>query len=189
MVNNVINTIFKDTELRMGKCVQMLKKNINKIRTGRASSNLLDAIQVSCYGSMTPLRNLANIVAEDSCTLAITVFDNSLISKIENSILTSDLGLAPYSVGSVIRVSLPPLTEERRRDLIKIVRVEAEQVRISLRNVRRYANDKFKVLLKDKVINKDEDRRSQEDIQKLTDYWINKIDIILSEKEAELMQL
>ncbi|AKH89874.1 ribosome recycling factor [Edwardsiella tarda] len=184
----MINEIRKDAETRMEKCVESFKGNISKIRTGRAHPNLLDGIQVEYYGAATPLRQLANIVAEDSRTLAVTVFDRSMSGAIEKAILTSDLGLNPSSAGTVIRVPLPPLTEERRKDLIKLVRSEAESGRVSVRNVRRDANDKVKALLKDKEISEDEDRKSQDDIQKITDLMIKKIDAALADKEKELME-
>ncbi|TKI05901.1 ribosome recycling factor [Martelella alba] len=185
----MINEIRKDAEARMEKCVEAFKNHIGKIRTGRASPALLDGIHVEYYGAATPLRQLANVVAEDSRTLAITVFDRTLTQAVEKAILSSDLGLNPASAGTVIRVPLPPLTEERRRDLIKVVRSEAEQGKVSVRNVRRDANDKVKMLLKDKEISEDQDRRSQDDIQKLTDQYIKKIDGALAEKEAELMEI
>lgn len=188
-VRNVINEIRKDAENRMEKCVDAFKNHISKVRTGRASPSLLDGIQIEYYGTLTPLRQLANIVAEDSRTLAITVFDRALAPAVEKAIMASVLGLNPSSAGTVIRVPLPPLTEERRRDLIKVVRAEAEQGRVSVRNVRRDANDKVKALLKDKTIGEDEDRRSQDEIQKLTDAWIKKLDSALAEKEAELMEI
>lgn len=188
-VRNVINEIRKDAEIRMEKCVDAFKNHISKVRTGRASPSLLDGIQIEYYGTLTPLRQLANIIAEDSRTLAITVFDRALAPAVEKAIMASDLGLNPSSAGTVIRVPLPPLTEERRRDLIKVVRAEAEQGRVSVRNVRRDANDKVKALLKDKTIGEDEDRRSQDEIQKLTDAWIKKLDSALAEKEAELMEI
>ncbi|GAB7269287.1 hypothetical protein DZS_06800 [Dickeya ananatis] len=182
-VHNVINEIRKDAETRMDKCVEAFKNQISKVRTGRASPNLLDGIHVEYYGSATPLRQLANIVVEDSRTLAVTVFDRTLGPAVEKAIMASDLGLNPMSAGTVIRVPLPPLTEERRKDLIKVVRGEAEQGRVSVRNVRRDANDKLKAQLKDKTISEDEERRAQDDVQKLTDGFIKKIDAALAEKE------
>nr|WP_267962287.1 ribosome recycling factor [Obesumbacterium proteus] len=173
----------------MDKCVEVFKSNISKIRTGRAHPNLLDGISVEYYGSATPLRQVANVVAEDSRTLAITVFDRSLSAAVEKAIMASDLGLNPMSAGAVIRVPLPALTEERRKDLIKLVRAEAEQGRVSVRNVRRDANDKVKVLLKDKEISEDEDRKSQDEVQKMTDVMIKKIDAALADKEKELMEV
>lgn len=185
---NVINDIKKDAEVRMEKCVEAFKNNISKIRTGRASPAILDGIMVDYYGSATPLRQLASVTVEDSRTLKINVFDRSISNAVEKAIMSSDLGLNPMSAGTDIRVPLPALTEERRKDLIKIVRGEAEQGRVSVRNVRRDANDKVKALLKDKEISEDDDRRSQEDIQKMTDVGIKKIDAALAEKEAELME-
>ena len=185
----MINEIKKDAETRMDKCVEVFKSNINKIRTGRAHPNLLDGISVEYYGSATPLRQVANVVAEDSRTLAITVFDRSLSAAVEKAIMASDLGLNPMSAGAVIRVPLPALTEERRKDLIKLVRAEAEQGRVSVRNVRRDANDKVKVLLEDKEISEDEDRKSQDEVQKMTDVMIKKIDAALADKEKELMEV
>jgi len=142
---------------------------------------------VDYYGSSTPLRQLAQVTVEDSRTLAISVFDRTVSAAVEKAIMTSDLGLNPSSAGATIRVPLPALTEERRKDLIKVVRSEAEQGRVSVRNVRRDANDKTKALLKDKEISEDEDRRSQDEIQKMTDMFIKKVDAALAEKETELM--
>lgn len=150
-------------------------------------SSILDGIMVDYYGSSTPLRQLASVTVEDSRTLKINVFDRSISAAVEKAIMTSDLGLNPSSAGSDIRVPLPALTEERRKDLIKVVRGEAEQGRVSVRNVRRDANDKVKALLKDKEISEDDEHRSQDDIQKMTDVFIKKIDTALAEKEAELM--
>ncbi|AKE09056.1 MULTISPECIES: ribosome recycling factor [Serratia] len=184
----MINEIRKDADSRMEKSVEAFKNQISKIRTGRASPSILDGIMVEYYGSATPLRQLANVTVEDSRTLAINLFDRSLGSAVEKAIMASDLGLNPSSAGSVIRVPLPPLTEERRKDLIKVVRNEAEQGRVAVRNVRRDANDKVKALLKDKEISEDEDRRSQDDIQKMTDAYIKLLDAALADKEKELME-
>ncbi len=184
----MINEIRKDADSRMEKSVEAFKNQISKIRTGRASPSILDGIMVEYYGSATPLRQLANVTVEDSRTLAINLFDRSLGSAVEKAIMASDLGLNPSSAGSVIRVPLPPLTEERRKDLINVVRGEAEQGRVAVRNVRRDANDKVKALLKDKEISEDEDRRSQDDIQKMTDAYIKLLDAALADKEKELME-
>ncbi|MCT2388016.1 ribosome recycling factor [Erwinia pyrifoliae] len=183
----MINDIKKDAETRMEKCVEAFKNHISKIRTGRASPSILDGIMVDYYGSATPLRQLASVTVEDSRTLKINVFDRSIGAAVEKAIMTSDLGLNPSSAGSDIRVPLPALTEERRKDLIKVVRGEAEQGRVSVRNVRRDANDKLKALLKDKEISEDDDRRAQEDVQKMTDIFIKKMDASLADKETELM--
>ena len=184
----MISDIRKDAEVRMEKCVEAFKTQISKIRTGRASPSLLDGIVVAYYGTPTPLRQLASVTVEDSRTLKINVFDRSMSPAVEKAIMASDLGLNPSSAGTDIRVPLPPLTEERRKDLTKIVRAEAEQARVSVRNVRRDANDKVKALLKDKEISEDDDRRSQDDVQKMTDAAIKKVDAALADKEAELMQ-
>ncbi|UDG79894.1 ribosome recycling factor [Candidatus Steffania adelgidicola] len=183
----MINKIHKDADIRMEKCVESFKNHIRKIRTGRASPSFLDGIQIKYYGALTPIRQIANVIAEDSRTLTVTVFDRTLTSAVEKAIMTSDLGLNPSSIGTVIHVPLPPLTEERRRDLIKIVRSEAEQGRVSVRNVRRDTNEKAKSLLKDKAISEDEERRLQDKIQNLTDGWIKTLDRILLEKEKELI--
>ena len=183
----MINEIKQDAEARMEKSLEALPGHIAKIRTGRAQPSLLDAIQVEYYGAATPLRQLANVVAEDARTLAVTVFDRSLISAVEKAILTSDLGLNPSSAGTTIRVPLPPLTEERRRDLIKIVKSEGEQGKVAIRNVRRDANDKIKALLKDKEISENDQHKAEEIIQKVTDSYIKKVDEILADKEKELM--
>ncbi|WP_038257354.1 ribosome recycling factor [Xenorhabdus bovienii] len=183
----MINEIKKDAQDRMEKSVEALKSQISKVRTGRASPSLLDGISVEYYGSATPLRQIASVVVEDARTLAITVFDRSMTPAIEKAIMASDLGLNPSSAGTIIRVPLPALTEERRKDLIKVVRGDAEQGRVSVRNIRRDANDKVKALLKDKEISEDEERRSQDEIQKLTDSFIKKIDEALASKETELM--
>nr|WP_267332241.1 MULTISPECIES: ribosome recycling factor [Gilliamella] len=184
----MLNEIQKEAQTRMEKSIEAFQNHISKVRTGRASPSLLDGIMVEYYGSPTPLRQLANVVAEDARTLAITVFDKSLTPMIEKAVLTSDLGLNPASAGTVIRVPLPPLTEERRRDLTKIVRNEAEQGRVSIRNIRRDANDQIKALLKDKEISEDDERKSQDLIQKATDAAIKKLDAVLADKEKELME-
>ena len=171
----------------MEKGVEAVKNQISKIRTRRTHPSLQDCINVEYYGAATPLRQVANVVAEDARTLAITVFDRSLISAVEKAIMASDLGLNPASAGTVIRVPLPPLTEERRRDLTKIVRAEAEQGRVAVRNIRRDANDKIKALLKEKEISENDERKAQDEIQKLTDLYVKKVDEALAEKEKELM--
>ena len=185
----MINEIKADAKDRMTKSVESLKSQMSKIRTGRAQPALLDGISVEYYGSATPLRQVANVVAEDARTLAVTVFDRSMIQAVEKAIMTSDLGLNPSSAGTTIRVPLPPLTEERRKDLIKLVRAEAEQSRVSVRNVRRDFNADLKALLKDKEITEDDDRRAQEEIQKLTDGFVKQVDDLLAAKEKELMEI
>ncbi|NIG62779.1 MAG: ribosome recycling factor [Serratia symbiotica] len=183
----MINKIRKDADMRMGKSVEAFKNQISKVRTGRASPSILDGIMVEYYGAATPLRQLSSVTVEDSRTLAINLFDRSFSSVIEKAIISSNLGLNPNSEGSVIRVSLPPFTEERRKDLIKMVRAEAEQGRVAVRNVRRDANDKVKALLKDKEISEDTDRHSQDEIQKMTDAYIKLLDAALVDKEKKLL--
>lgn len=185
----MINEIIADAKDRMSKSVDALAAQMSKIRTGRAHPSLLDGVMVPYYGTDTPLKQLANITIEDSRTLAITVFDKGSSGAVEKAILTSDLGLNPAGAGNVIRVPLPPLTEERRRDLVKIVRAEAEQGRVAVRNIRRDANSDIKELLKEKEITEDDDRKAQDNIQKLTDDFVKKVDELLATKEAELMEV
>ncbi|MFY8272641.1 ribosome recycling factor [Pseudoalteromonas sp. SSDWG2] len=185
----MINDIQKSAQERMQKSVAALGSQLSKIRTGRAHPALLDGITVSYYGADTPLNQVANVTIEDSRTLAISVFDKSLAQAVEKAIMTSDLGLNPASAGTVIRVPLPPLTEERRKDLIKIVRGEVESGRVAVRNIRRDANSDIKGLLKDKEISEDEARQGEDEIQKLTDKYIKEMDAQLSAKEEELMEI
>ncbi|CUA82985.1 ribosome recycling factor [Pseudidiomarina woesei] len=185
----MINEIKQDAKQRMEKSVEALRSQISKVRTGRAHPSILDGVMVPYYGVDTPLKQLANITVEDSRTLALTVFDKSSAGAVEKAIMTSDLGLNPASAGTVIRVPLPPLTEERRRDLVKVVRNEAEQGRVAVRNIRRDANSDLKELLKEKEITEDEERKGTEEIQKLTDTYIAKIDELLAEKEKDLMEV
>ncbi len=185
----MINDILKDSKSRMEKSVDALKNQLLKIRTGRAHPSLLDSIQVSYYGADTPLRQVANVSAEDARTLMITVFDRSMIQAVEKAIMQSDLGLNPIGAGTSIRVPLPPLTEERRRDLVKVVRNEAEGARVAVRNIRRDANADFKALLKDKDISEDDERRAADEVQKLTDLYVKKVDEVLAAKEKELMEV
>jgi ribosome recycling factor len=185
----VIDEIELDAEQRMEKSIVALKGQFSKIRTGRAHPSLLDSINVSYYGADTPLRQLANVVAEDNRTLALTVFDKSAIQAVEKAIMQSDLGLNPMSAGAIIRIPMPPLTEERRKDLIKVVRAEAEQGRVAIRNVRRDANSDIKELLKEKEISEDESRAGEENIQTLTNTFVKQVDSLLADKEKELMEV
>ena len=184
----MINEIKNDAKIRMQKSVDALANQLVKIRTGRAHPSLLDSIMVPYYGANTPLKQLANIVAEDARTLAITVFDKELTKAVDKAIMTSDLGLNPMSAGTVIRVPLPPLTEERRKDFIKMVRGEVESGRVAIRNIRRDANSDFKALLKDKEISEDEQHQAEDEIQKLTNLFIKEMDEQLAAKEKELME-
>jgi len=185
----VINDILADAKERMNKSVESLQGQLAKVRTGRAHPSLLDSIMVPYYGTPTPLNQLANITVQDSRTLALTIFDKSSTGAVEKAIMGSDLGLNPVAAGTSILVPLPMLTEERRKDLIKVVRNEAEGGRVAIRNVRRDANSVLKDLLKEKEITEDEERRTQDDIQKLTDEAVKKIDSVLATKEAELLEV
>ena len=185
----MIDEIELDAQDRMEKSVSALKSQLAKIRTGRAHPSLLDSIVVNYYGADTPLKQLANIIAEDSRTLALSVFDKSAIQAVETAIMSSDLGLNPMSAGGAIRIPLPPLTEERRKDLIKVARSEAENGRVAVRNIRRDANSDIKDLLKDKDISEDQARAGEENIQSLTNDFIKQVDELLSVKEKELMEI
>lgn len=185
----MINDIQADAKQRMEKSVAALKNQLSKIRTGRAHPSLLDSIVVSYYGVDTPLRQLANVIAEDSRTLALTVFDKSAAQAVEKAIMQSDLGLNPMSSGNAMRIPMPALTEERRKDFIKVVRNEAEQGRVAIRNIRRDANGDIKELLKEKEVGEDESRRGEDAIQKVTDEFVKQIDVLLQDKEKELMEI
>jgi ribosome recycling factor len=185
----MIEDIKKDAVERMQKCVASLKNELKKLRTGRAHPSLLEHIRVDYYGSETPLNQVANVAIEDARTLTVTPWDKSMVQPIEKAIMKSDLGLMPNTAGTVIRVPMPPLTEERRRDLTKVVRHEAENARVAVRNVRRDVMTDLKDLLKEKLVSQDDDRRAQEEVQKLTDKHVAEIDQILAEKEKELMQV
>ncbi|GAB5382057.1 MAG: ribosome recycling factor [Aliiglaciecola sp.] len=185
----MIDDILDDAKQRMDKSVTVLKGQLSKIRTGRAHPALLDSIMVPYYGTDTPLKQLANIFAEDARTLALTVFDKSAAAAVEKAIMQSDLGLNPMSSGTAIRIPLPALTEERRKDLIRVVRNEAEQGRVSVRNIRRDANSDVKELLKEKEIGEDDSHKAEEQIQKLTDEFVKVIDAVLQDKEKELMEI
>ncbi|WDD97688.1 ribosome recycling factor [Thalassomonas actiniarum] len=185
----MIDEIQQDAKERMAKSIEALKNNLNKVRTGRAHASLLDNISVDYYGMATPLNQVGNISVPDARTLAITVFDKGMIGAVEKAILKSDLGLNPASNGTLIRIPLPPLTEERRKDLVKVVKGEAENGKIAIRNIRRDANSDFKALLKDKEISEDEHRQAEDEIQKITDSFIKQVDEVLADKEKELMEI
>ncbi|GIU13503.1 ribosome recycling factor [Shewanella sp. MBTL60-007] len=184
----MINEIKSDAQARMAKCVESTKTQMAKVRTGRAHPSLLDTIQVPYYGSLTPLKQVASVSVGDARTLTVSVFDRTMIAAVEKAIMSSDLGLNPMSAGATIRIPLPALTEERRKDLIKVVRAEAENGRIAVRNVRRDANSNVKELEKEKECTEDDVRRSEDDVQKLTDAHIKLIDEVLAAKEKELME-
>jgi ribosome recycling factor len=185
----VINDIKKDASGRMDKSVRALEQSLTKIRTGRAHTSLLDHITVEYYGSQVPLNQCANVNVEDPRTLTVTPWDKSMVQPIEKAIMTSDLGLNPATAGTVIRVPLPPLTEERRKDMTKLVRHEAEGGRIAVRNIRRDALADIKDLLKEKMISEDDERRAHDEIQSITDKHVASIDKILEIKENELMEV
>jgi ribosome recycling factor len=185
----MIDDIRKDAEQRMGKSLDALKTELSKLRTGRAHPSILDHVKVEYYGQEVPLSQVAQIVAEDARSLTVSPWEKEMVSKIEKAIMTSDLGLNPMSAGMVIRVPMPPLTEERRRDLVKVVRHEGENAKVAIRNIRRDANGALKTLLKDKAISEDEERRAQEAIQKLTDRYVADVDAVLAAKEKELMEV
>jgi len=185
----MLEEIKKDAETRMGKSVESLKTDLAKIRTGRAHTSLLDTISVAYYGSDVPLSQVANVSVADSRTLSVTPWEKEMVQPIEKAIMSSDLGLNPATSGTIIRIPLPPLTEERRKDLIKVVRAEAEGGRVAIRNIRRDVLSDVKSLLKEKEISEDEDRKTHEQIQKITDTFIAKIDDVLKVKEKELMEI
>jgi ribosome recycling factor len=185
----MIADVKKDAALRMSKSVDALKEEFKRLRTGRAHTGLLEHITVDYYGSEVPISQAATVAVEDARTLSVSPWDKQMVAKIEKAILTSDLGLTPVSAGTVIRVPLPPMTEERRKDLVRVVRHEAESGRVAVRNIRRDAMSELKDLLKEKMITEDEDHRAQDEVQKLTDKHIAEIDTLLSEKEAEIMEV
>lgn len=183
----MINEILKDAEVRMKKSVESLHTELAKIRTGRAHPSLLDHVMVNYYGTPTPIKQVANVVVEDSRTLAVTPWEKDIVGAVEKAILTADLGLNPASAGTVIRVPMPALTEERRRDLVKVVKNEGEGTKVAVRNIRRDANGDFKDLLKEKEISEDEARKAEDSIQKLTDKYIAEIDAVITAKDKEMM--
>ncbi|WP_292976880.1 ribosome recycling factor [Nitrosomonas sp.] len=183
----MIADVKKSTEQKMQKSLDALKVGFSKVRSGRPHTGLLDHIMVDYYGTLTPIRQLANVTLADARTIGVVPWDKKAFSAIEKAIRDSDMGLNPMTSGEMVRVPMPPLTEERRKDLTKIVRGEAETTRVAMRNMRREANAQLKELLKDKLIAEDEDRRAQDDIQKLTDRYIAEVDKLLQTKETELM--
>jgi ribosome recycling factor len=179
--------IRKNAEAKMAKSIESLKGEFQKVRTGRAHPGILDQVQVDYYGSMVPISQVANVTLIDARTIGVQAWEKGMAPKIERAIRESDLGLNPSAQGELLRVPMPPLTEERRRDLTKVVRNTAEDAKVAVRNLRRDANDQAKKLLKDKAIGEDDERRSQEDTQKLTDRVIAEIDRLTAAKEAEIL--
>lgn len=185
----MLQDIMKDANERMDKSVESLRGELKKLRTGRAHTSLLDHITVEYYGSEVPLSQVANVGVEDSRTLTITPWERQMVSVVEKAIMTSDLGLNPNTAGTVIRVPLPPLTEERRRDMAKVVRHEGENAKVAIRNIRRDALHHVKELLKEKEITEDDDRRAHDEVQVLTDKHIALVDQVVAEKEQELLEV
>lgn len=185
----MIEDIKKDAADRMQKSIAALNTSMAKIRAGRAHTSLLDHVVVPYYGSDVPLSQVANVGVEDSRTLVVTPWEKPMLSVVEKAIMTSDLGVNPNSAGMTIRIPIPPLTEERRKDLVKVAKSEAEGARIAVRNIRRDANSTLKELLKEKEISEDEERGAEEAIQKLTDSVIKQVEEVLTEKEADLMEV
>lgn len=185
----MIEDIKKDARSRMHKSIESFKAELSKIRTGRAHPSLLNHITVDFYGSEVPVGQAANINVEDARTLAVTPWDKSMVPIIEKAILSSDLGLNPATAGTVIRVPMPPLTEERRKELVKVVRELAENARVAVRNIRRDANSDLKSLAKDKDISEDEEHRGQDLVQQVTDQSTDEIESLLQVKEKELMEI
>ena len=185
----MIEDVKKDAVQRMTKCVQTFQADAKKLRTGRAHPSLLENLKVDYYGSDTPLQQVANIAVEDGRTLVVSPWEKTMVQAIEKAIHKSDLGLTPMTAGSVIRIPLPPLTEERRRDITKVIRHDAENARVAVRSVRRDVMSDVKELLKKKVIAQDDERRAETEIQKLTDKYVAEIDQLLAAKEKEIMQV
>lgn len=184
-----ITSITASAESRMNKSIESLKTNLSKIRTGRAHAGILDHVSVDYYGSLVPISQVANVSVVDARTLSVQPWEKNMAGPIDKAIRESDLGLNPITLGESIRVPMPVLTEERRRDLTKVVRAEGEDAKVAIRNLRRDSNDTLKKLLKDKEISEDDDRRAQDVIQKMTDKYVGEIDKIISEKEAEIMKV
>lgn len=185
----MINDIQKTTDAKMQRSLEVLRENLAKVRTGRAHTGLLDQVEVEYYGSPVPVSQVANVTLLDARTIGVKVYESNMAAAVEKAIRDSNLGLNPAAMGDVIRVPMPMLTEERRKDLIKVVRGEAEEGRVAIRNVRRDANNDFKRLLKDKEISEDDARRGEEQIQKLTDKYIAEVDKMLAAKEEDLMAI
>jgi ribosome recycling factor len=184
----MINDIKKAGEQRMQRGIEAFKEDLRKLRTGRAHAGLLEQVMVEYYGTNVPIKQTANISVEDARTIVVTPWEKNMVGAVEKAIINSGLGLNPVTAGQVIRVPLPPMTEERRRDLVKVVRAHAETARVGLRNVRRESLGDLKELLKEKLVAEDDERRGQEEIQKLTDRYVAMIDAQLKDKEAEIME-
>lgn len=185
----MIEEIIKDARQRMGKSVESFRSDLSRLRTGRAHPSLLDHVMVQYYGNPTPLPQTANVSVEDARTLNVTAWDKSTVEAIEKAILESNLGLNPNTAGTVIRIPLPPLTEERRKDLIKVLKGEAEQAKVAVRNIRRDAISQFKEMVKAKELSEDDERRGEDAAQKITDEHVKKVDDIVAAKEQEMLEV
>lgn len=185
----MIDGILADAETRMSKSVDSLRSELTKIRTGRAHPSLLDQIMVDYYGTDTPINQVANVTVEDSRTLAVAPWEKQMVAVVEKAIMNSGLGLNPSTAGTLIRIPMPPLTEERRRELVKVVKNDGENTKIAVRNIRRDANSDFKELLKEKEISEDESHQAEDNVQKLTDKYVAVIDEVIAVKEKELMEV
>ena len=185
----MIDDILKDARIRMGKTVESLENELSRLRTGRAHPSLLESVKVDYYGAESSLSQVANVNIEDARMLTVTPWERSMVAAVEKAIINSNLGLNPNTAGTVIRVPVPPMTEERRRDMVKVVRSEAESSRVAIRNIRRDANGDLKELEKEKEISQDELRKGEDSVQKLTDAAIKEIDAVLAKKEADLMEV
>lgn len=179
----------RDAMQRMGKCVALLREHYRKMRTGRANAGLVDGLKVEYYGTEMPINQVATISVEDARTIVITPWDKGAVQAVEKAIMKSDLGLTPNTAGQVIRLPLPPMTEERRKELTKVAKHEAEGARVAVRAVRHDLMNELKEMLKEKLVSEDDHRRGQEEIQKLTDRHVHEIDQVLAEKEKELLQV
>lgn len=183
----MLNDVKNNADQKMQKSLEALRSNLSKIRTGRAHTGLLDHVMVEYYGSLVAVNQVANVTLGDARTINVQPYEKNMVAKVEKAIRDGDLGLNPATNGDVIRVPMPMLTEERRRELIKVVKSEVEDAKVAVRNVRRDANDALKKLVKDKEISEDDERRAQDDIQKLTDKYVAEIDKMLQVKETEMM--
>ncbi|MBX3726995.1 MAG: ribosome recycling factor [Xanthomonadales bacterium] len=185
----MLNDIRKDAETRMKKSVEALRQDLTRLRTGRASTALVDHLKVNYYGSEMPLTQVANVAVSDARSITITPWEKTMVAPIEKAIMASDLGLTPNTAGTTIRINLPPLTEERRKELSKHVGHEGENAKVAVRNIRRDAMQQVKELLKEKLVSEDEERRAEDDIQKLTDQYVKEVDLVVKAKEEELMAI
>lgn len=185
----MINDIKKESEQRMHRAIEAVKEEMRRLRTGRAHAGLLETVMVEYYGTNVPIKQTANVSVEDARTILVTPWEKQMVSAVEKAIINAGLGLNPVTAGQVIRVPLPPMTEERRREIVKVVRAQAEHGRVAVRTARREALADLKDLLKEKLVTEDDDRRGQDEIQKLTDRFVGQIDALLKDKEAEIMEV